>query len=202
MGPKQKIEAVLFAVGKEVTISRLAQLCGLEESVVEQELGALAEAYQQTDHAFKIERRLLGWKMTVKDTYLPLVTQLVTETELDRPLMETLAVVAWKYPVVQSEIIKLRHAAAYEHLQRLEEMGFVVKEKFGRTYKIRLTKTFFEYFDLPSEEAKQAFLRHIPLEVRQVAEEVEKVAAEEPVPAMREAPAEGVPVPQKSPQHL
>ena len=178
MDAPQKIEAVLFAVGKEITTPRLAQLCGLPENEVDNQLTFLAAHYQQADHAFKIEQRPTGWKMTVKDAYLPLVTQLVTETELDRPLMETLAVIAWKYPVFQSEVIKLRHATAYEHLQRLEEMEFIAKEKFGRTYKIRLTKKFFEYFDLPSEEAKQAFLKHVPAEVLKAAEEVDKAAGE------------------------
>jgi len=41
-----------------------------------------------------------------------------------------------------------------------------------------LTGKFFEYFDLPSEEAKQAFLKNVPAEVLKEAEEVEKEAEE------------------------
>ena len=60
--------------------------------------------------------------------------------------METLAVVAWKYPIVQSEIIKLRGSSAYEHMRELVEQGFIAKERSGRTYKVKLTKKFFNYF--------------------------------------------------------
>ena len=53
-----------------------------------------------------------------------------------------------------------------------------VKERFGRTYKVKLTKKFFEYFDLPSDEAKQAFLKHVSPELLHDAEQVSKEADE------------------------
>ena len=43
---------------------------------------------------------------------------------------------------------------------------------------MKLTKKFFEYFDLPSEEAKQAFLKHVSSEVLKEAEDVGKEADE------------------------
>ena len=63
-------------------------------------------------------------------------------------------------------------------MSRLEELGFVEKEKTGRTFKVKLTQKFFEYFDLPSAEAKQAFLKQVPSEILQEAEAVNKEADE------------------------
>lgn len=174
----KKVEAVLFAVGKEITTERISSLCSLEPSEVEGILNQMAEDYSQKDHSLKLVKKENGWKMTVKDEFVPLVSSIVSNTELDRPMMETLAVIAWKYPVVQSEIIKIRGSSAYEHMRLLEEQGFVDKEKFGRSFKIKLTKKFFEYFDLPSEEAKQAFLKNVPSAVLQEAENVDKEADE------------------------
>ena len=74
--------------------------------------------------------------------------------------------------------MKLRNASAYDHMKQLEERGFIAKERSGRTYKLKLTKKFFEYFDLPSEEAKQAFLKQIPAAMLAEAEEVGKEADE------------------------
>ncbi|MAF99312.1 MAG: SMC-Scp complex subunit ScpB [Nanoarchaeota archaeon] len=178
MDPKKQVESVLFAIGKEVTTARVASLCSLEEKEVEAHMEELIEEYSQRDHALKIEQRDLGWKMTVKDAFLPVVSQLVTETELDKSLMETLAVIAWKYPVVQSEIIKLRHNKAYDHIKQLMEMDFVAKEKYGRTYRLKLTKKFFEYFDLPSAEAKEAFLAQVPQDVLADARQVDLAASQ------------------------
>jgi len=178
MDHKKRVEAILFAVGKEITTERLASLCSLETKEVDKIVKGLSKNYAEQDNSLKIEKREQGWKLTVKDEFIPLVTSLVSSTELEGALMETLAVVAWKYPIVQSEIVKLRGSGAYEHMRELVEQGFIEKERFGRTYRVKLTKKFFEYFDLPSEEAKKAFLKEVPQEVLEEAQEVEKEADE------------------------
>jgi segregation and condensation protein B len=179
MNPDEKrVESILFAVGKEITSERIASLCSLDLSRVEELMGSLTEYYKSTDGSLQIIRKDNGWKLTVKDEFVPLVSSLVSNTELDRPLMETLAIIAWRYPIIQSDIIKLRGSGAYEHMRLLEEQGFIAKEKSGRTFKVKLTQKFFEYFDLPSEEAKQAFLKQVPPEVLQEAEAVNKEADE------------------------
>ncbi|MEK6853600.1 MAG: SMC-Scp complex subunit ScpB [Nanoarchaeota archaeon] len=175
---EKKVEAVLFAVGKEISSERIASLCSLEIPQVEAIMQALSSRYSQLDNSLQIIKKENGWKLTVRDHYVPLVSSLVSNTELERPLMETLAVIAWRYPIMQSEVVKLRNAKAYDHMKQLEEMGFVMKEKYGRTFKVKLTKKFFEYFDLPSEEAKQAFLKHVSSEVLKEAEDVGKEADE------------------------
>ncbi|MDP3990109.1 MAG: SMC-Scp complex subunit ScpB [archaeon] len=175
---EKKVEAVLFAVGKEITSERLASLCSLTIEQVDQILTRMQKEYSERDNSLQIVKKEEGWKLTVRDQFVPIVSNIVSSTELERPLMETLAVIAWKYPIVQSEVIKLRSPAAYEHMRLLEEQGFVAKEKFGRTFTVKLTKKFFEYFDLPSEEAKQEFLKQVPSEILREAENVEKEADE------------------------
>jgi segregation and condensation protein B len=177
---QRKVEAILFTVGKEITSERIASLCGIEnikevDSIV-QKLQAKYAALEES--SLQVVKKEYGWKLTVRDQFVPLVSSVVKSTELDVPLMQTLAVIAWKYPVVQSEVIKLRNQSAYEHMRLLGEQGFITKEKFGRTFKVKLTKKFFEYFDLPSEDAKKAFLDEVPEEVLQEAENVDKEADE------------------------
>ena len=175
---EKKVEAILFAVGKEITSERIASLCELDVPHVEGILAHLVAEYAQRDHSLQLVRKELGWKLTVRDEFVPLVSSIVSSTEMDRPMMETLAVIAWRYPIVQSDVIKLRGGGAYEHMKHLEELGFVEKEKYARTFKLKLTKKFFEYFDLPSEQAKQAFLQKVPAAVLQEAEDVNKEADE------------------------
>ncbi|MEK6938940.1 MAG: SMC-Scp complex subunit ScpB [Nanoarchaeota archaeon] len=175
---EKRVEAVLFAVGKEISSERIAVLCSLEVPQVEKIIIRLQQDYVQRDHSLQIVKKENGWKLTVKDEFVPLVSSLVSSTELDSAMMATLAVIAWKYPILQSDVIKLRGSGAYDHMHQLESQGYVEKERFGRSFKLKLTKKFFEYFDLPSAEAKQAFLDRIPLEVLKAAEQVEKEADE------------------------
>ena len=175
---KKKVEAVIFAVGKEITTERISSLCSLETKEVDKIMNELMKEYFKSGNALKVVQKDNGWKLTVEDEYIPLVSNIVSSTELDRPLMDTLAVIAWRYPSIQSEIIKLRGSGAYEHMRALEEQNFISKERFGRTYKVKLTQKFFEYFDLPSEEAKEAFLKNVPADVLKGAEDTNKEADE------------------------
>ncbi len=175
---QKKVEAVLFAVGKEITSERIGALCKLDISEVEAIMLTLQQHYSSSENSLQIVKKEDGWKLTVQDQFIPLVSSIVSSTELERPLMETLAVIAWRYPIVQSDVVKLRSASAYDHMKQLVEQGFISKERFGRTYQVKLTNKFFNYFDLPSAEAKEAFLAQIPAELLQEAEEVNKEADE------------------------
>ena len=172
----RQVEAILFAVGKKISPEKIAILTSLELKEVNKVLKNLQKEYVALENSsLKVEDYDDGmWKLTVRDKYIPVVSTLVEETELERPLMETLAVIAWKYPIVQSEIVKLRGSGAYEHMRALVERGFIEKVPFGLTFKVKLTKKFFQYFDLPSEEAKEAFLATVPQEVLEDADSLDK----------------------------
>lgn len=172
MDNKRKVEAILFALAREVKAEDLSRLCSISISDAEKAVQELIGDYENSSGSLRVVPRENGWKMSVKDEFMPLVSGIIKETELDKGLMETLAVIAWKYPITQAEVIKLRHSKAYEHLKQLMEMGFIAKEKSGRTYKIKLGQKFFEYFDLPSKEAKEAFKKMIPEEMRKDFEEI------------------------------
>ena len=68
-------------------------------------------------------------------------------TELDKPTMETLAIIAWKHPVLQSDVVKMRGNKTYEHMKVLVENEFVTTIPTGLSKTIRLAPKFFQYFD-------------------------------------------------------
>ncbi|MCK4589306.1 MAG: SMC-Scp complex subunit ScpB [Nanoarchaeota archaeon] len=175
---RNKVEAIMFALGKDVAVSEVARLSNLSEEKVKSILQEMKEEYDKDSGALKLVDKGDFWKFTIKDKYLPLVSNLISETELDKSTMETLAVIAWKYPILQSEVIKIRHNKAYDHMRRLKELGFVAKEKCGRTFKIHLTEKFFSYFDLPTQDAKAAFKKVIPEDIQKEIIGKEKEIAE------------------------
>lgn len=185
---RNKVEAVLFAVGKEIKTEEISGLVSLNENKVINILEQLKEEYEQKDNSLNIVKKGPYWKFTINDKYLPLVSEIVEETELDTSTMETLAVIAWKYPILQSDVVKIRNNKAYGHMKLLEEQGFIKRIKHGRTYKIKLTEKFFEYFDLPSDKARYAFKEVFPEEMQEKIEseweEIEK--KEEEIEEMKE----------------
>ena len=65
-----------------------------------------------------------------------------------------MAIIAYKQPVFQAEIIKIRGNTAYDHVKMLRENGFITTEKSGRTRLIKLAPKFYDYFDIVEQELK------------------------------------------------
>ncbi|MBR9691251.1 SMC-Scp complex subunit ScpB [Candidatus Woesearchaeota archaeon] len=174
---KNKVEALMFTVAKRIHLDEISKITGIWDiEKIKVALNELRTEYEAKGSSMVLHDDGEGyWKLTVKDHYMPMVQKIVTQTELDRPLMETLAVIAWKYPVLQADVVKIRHNKAYDHLKQLTELGFITRTKFGRTNKLTLTSKFFDYFDLPSkEQAKEVFKNVVPEKIREKVEKTEE----------------------------
>ncbi len=158
MSDKGKVESVLFASSNKVALEEIAKLTGLDQKQALNALRELQKDYDEYAGAIQVVEEGAFWKFMVRTDYFPIVQNIVSETELSKTVMETLAVVAWKAPVLQSEVIRIRTNKAYDHIKELEEAGFVTAKKQGRSKLLRLTDKFFSYFDLRSrEDIKEKF---------------------------------------------
>lgn len=157
--PKLQVEALLFSSGRTMGEEQLANLTKLSVPAVKKALIALQQDYESRDSAIAIFHDDTGWKMMVREHYVQTVKNIVADTELSRACMETLAVIAYKYPkVLQSEVIDIRGSGAYEHMAELEKLGFISREPSGRSYAVKLTEKFFSYFDVAGgKDIRQVF---------------------------------------------
>jgi len=166
---KLQVEALLFSSGKTMSEEQLAALTKLDPRTVKKALADLKADYDVRDSAIVIFNDDTGWKMMVRELYVSTVKNIVAETELTRACMETLAVIAYKYPkAVQSEVIDIRGGGAYEHMSELERLGFIVREPSGRSYLVKLTERFFNYFEVKGgQDIRQVFKNvKVPLPVK------------------------------------
>lgn len=154
---KSKAEAVLFSVGHKISIEDICRLCRSGKEDILAALQELKKEYDEKNSSLMLVEDGDFWKFSVRDHFIPMVRKIVTETELSRTVLETLAVIAFKYPVLQSELIKLRTNKAYDHLTELESLGYITRQKHSRTNLIKLTDKFFRYFNLTEEKLKEQF---------------------------------------------
>ena len=154
---KSKVEAVLFSVGHKITIDEICRLCRSRKEEVLEALQELRAEYDSKQSSLMLFEEGDSWKFAVRDHLISVVRKIVTETELTRSVMETLAVIAFKYPILQADLIKMRTNKAYDHLAELEKSGYISRQKHGRTNLIKLTEKFFRYFDLTEEKLKDQF---------------------------------------------
>ncbi|QQG38442.1 MAG: SMC-Scp complex subunit ScpB [Candidatus Woesearchaeota archaeon] len=174
---KKKIEAILFATGKSLSLEELARLCATNSTdLIKQALQELQKEYSQKDTSLELVGENDFYKLAVKKDYQGTIKDLLPKTELDKSLLETLSVIAWKQPMTQSEVVKVRGTLTYDHVKILKEAGYVESEKLGRTRKLKLTSKFYDYFDISREELKDKFKN-----VKDVSEDLEKTAKEKKI---------------------
>lgn len=154
---KQVLEAILFSAARRVELSELAKLSRKTEQEVLDTLNAWKTELETNPGPLTLIQDGTAWKLTIRERYLPIVKKVVTKTELPKSLLQTLAVVAYKAPVLQSAVIKIRTNKAYDHLNQLEDSVLITREKKGRTKLIKLTPKFYEYFDIDPTQLKKKF---------------------------------------------
>ena len=148
---KSRIEAVLFVTAKVLQIKDIAEILEEDPEKVEEALLELIMDYASRDGALEIDDEN-GYILQVKQEHLDIVEKLCP-VELKPPVLKTLTVIALKEPIRQSLLKDLRGSNAYEHVQELLEKGLISrhKDKNGRSYNIKTTPKFAEYFKLKGD---------------------------------------------------
>lgn len=157
---EQVVEALLFASDNPLTLPKIVSILGVGSARdVRKHIGALNERYEQQGVAFRIVGIAGGYQMMTLpafNTWIRRLKQSRQESRLSPAAMETLAVVAYKQPVVRAEIEAIRGVAAGEMLNRLRELGLVKivgrAEDVGRPMLYGTTKRFLEVFGLSGLE--------------------------------------------------
>lgn len=178
---KNKVEAILFSSGQKIRIDEICRLSRSKREEVIEALHELAREFDEKQSSLMLIEEGEFWKLNVRDPFISIVRRIVTETELPKGVLETLAVIAFKYPILQSDLIKIRTNKSYEHLAQLESAGYVSRQKHGRTNLIKLTQKFFKYFDLTEEKLKEQFkdFDSIAKAIKEKEEEVERIKEEQ-----------------------
>ena len=148
---KSRIEAVLFTTAKALTAEEIGEILGYETETVEEALLDLIMDYASKNGALEIDDEN-GYILQVKEEHMDIVEKLCP-VELKPAVLRTLSVIALKEPIRQTALKNMRGSNAYEHVQELVEKGLVskIKDKNGRSYNLKTTPKFAEYFKLKGD---------------------------------------------------
>lgn len=176
------LEAILFAADTPMSATRLAELAGgCGPATVRECIERLNEKYGSCGLSFRIEAIAGGYQMMTLPAFRPWILRLNrqrSETRLSDAALETLAIIAYRQPVIRADIEAIRGVACGEVIGRLREMGLVRiagrAEIVGRPILYSTTRKFLDVFgladldDLPPMEAlKLRPAREQPLTDRQ-----------------------------------
>ena len=148
---KSRIEAVLFTTAKALSAKEIGEILEADTETVEEALLELIMDYSSRDGALEIDDEN-GYILQVKEEHMDIVEKLCP-VELKPAVLRTLSVIALKEPIRQAVLKDMRGSNAYEHVQELLEKGLIsrTKDKNGRSYNLKTTPKFAEYFKLKGD---------------------------------------------------
>jgi len=151
------LEAVLFATDEPLTDSKLANIAETTTKQVRESIESLNAKYAAENHAFRIEQIAGGYQMLTLNTYnfwLKKMLRARSDNKLSPAAMETLAIIAYKQPIIRADIEAIRGVAVGEVIRSLMYKGLVKitgrAEILGRPMLYGTTKKFLEIFGLNS----------------------------------------------------
>ncbi|MCF7955290.1 MAG: SMC-Scp complex subunit ScpB, partial [Phycisphaerae bacterium] len=152
------VEAILFASDEPITPNRLVSI--VETGSVKQVrdcVKSLNEKYEQNNLAFRIERIAGGYQMMTLDAYNHWLRKMIrvrADNKLTQAALETLAIVAYKQPIMRADVEGIRGVSSGEMIRSLMYKGLVRitgrAEVLGRPMLYGTTKKFLDVFGLNS----------------------------------------------------
>lgn len=163
---KRVMQAALFMSSGNLNFDQINALSNNNTTLTRQAITELMEEFNATHDVLEIVEEGTGYRMKVRPPYDDRVSHLASKSEFNKGIVKTLAFIAYKQPVMQSTLVKVRSNSAYDHLKILLDKGLISREPKGKSYVLRTTKKFIEYF---GEDALK--LRPYPKDQPQTEEE-------------------------------
>ena len=146
-------EAALFLAPQPLTRRSLAKILGgVALAYVDQLLEDLKAQFDDSSRGIELHIEDGRAMFRVKPALVNQVAHLAPQQDVPRPVLRTLAVIAYNHPMTQADLIKVRGNKGYGHVQELIERHLITAEGHGRTLLLSVTKDFLRHFGLSSVE--------------------------------------------------
>ncbi len=157
-----RLEAILYLKGRPLSLGELAEIAAVSREQAELALITLMADYAHRDTALEIHQDGQRYSLQLRESLGDLVQDLLP-VELSTAALRTLATIALKKRILQSELVDLRGSGAYDHIKELLSQDFIERRRQseGRSYWLSLSEKFHRTFsvradNLPSTRGEEA----------------------------------------------
>lgn len=150
-----QIEAILYLKGQPLSVAEIAACASCDHASAKEALLELMTDYAHRDSALEVVEAPAGYSLQLRASFQGLLQNLVP-AELGVGALRTLAAIALKAPILQTNLIDLRGSSAYQQVQELVQLGFVRKRRQaeGRSYWLEVTDKFYQYFEVDEQSLR------------------------------------------------
>ena len=156
---KAAIEAVLFAMGDSLELSKIAKAIGHDTETTRKVLQNMMDDYQKEDRGIRIIELENAYQLCTKQEYYEYLVNIALQPKkavLSDVMMETLSIIAYKQPVTKIEIEKIRGVKSYHAVNKLIEYNLVQEvgrlDAPGRPILLGTTEEFLRNFGVDSTD--------------------------------------------------
>lgn len=128
MDIKSKIESLLFAAGEPLSLQRISKILEEKEAIVKEALENLSTDFNSTARGIRILCNNNQWLMVTASEATPFVQKLkkeVLEGDLSNAAQETLAIIAYRGPLMRTEINEIRGVESTYTINQLLSRGLI-----------------------------------------------------------------------------
>ena len=138
--------------GRPISRKDLAEITNSDINSINNVINELKIKYSKSNSAIEINQIENSYCLELKSTLNDFVEDLLP-SELKTSELRTLATIAIKKKILQSDLILLRGSGAYDHIKELLAKNFIIKrkQKDGRSYWLSLSEKFFQTFAVSNE---------------------------------------------------
>ena len=150
-----QLEAILYLKGRPVPLAELAEIAAIDRQEAELALITLMTDYAHRDTALEIRQEGQSFSLQLRDDLGDLVQTLIP-VDLSTATLRTLATIALKQRILQSELVDLRGSGAYDHIKELLAQDFIERRRQsdGRSYWLSLSEKFHRTFAVQGLEPR------------------------------------------------
>lgn len=143
------IEAILYLKARPLTVAQIAEYASCDRKTAESGLIELMGLYAHRDGALEIAETESGYSLQLRQPFKPLLDELIP-LDIGVGALRTLAVVALRGPISQTQVVEFRGSGAYGHIHDLVDQGFVRRRRQsdGRSYWLQVTEKFYQRFEI------------------------------------------------------
>ena len=148
-----RLEAILYLKGKPLTLGDLAEIAAVPRDEAELALITLMADYAHRDTALEIRQEGQRYGLQLRDSLGDLVQSLLP-VDLSTAALRTLATIALKKRILQSDLVELRGSGAYDHIKELLAQNFIERKRQseGRSYWLTLSEKFHRTFAIRTDD--------------------------------------------------
>jgi segregation and condensation protein B len=159
------VEAALFLSSQALTRHKLARILGgASLAYVDRILDELGKEFSSITHGIELHVEEGKAILQVKRPYVDLVAHLAPHQDISRPVLRSLAMIAYNHPMTQADLVKARGNKAYKHVQELLDRRLIRAEEQSRTLLLHVTEEFLRYFGLSNVEEFRFHVGELPPE--------------------------------------